>query len=149
MYRYHEELPSPEKYNELREVVGWESLNIEAVRKSLPNSIYSITAKCNDDTIAFARVVGDGGLCFYIQEIIVHPNHQRKGIAQTFMKYIFDYIKANATKRSYISVFVNIGLESFYKKYGFWERPTKVMGPGMMQFWNDAGFNNRFKGDKE
>jgi GNAT superfamily N-acetyltransferase len=103
--------------------------------------LYSVLAKYKKKTIAFARIVGDGKLCFYIQEVIVHPDHQQKGIATNFMKYIFEYFKNNAVKRSYIGVFSGKGLEKFYKKYGFWERPTGEMGPGMMQFWNDPEFN--------
>ena len=145
MYTFHEEIPSVGKYNELRELVGWGSLDKETVEKSLPRSVYSVVAKLNDDeVVGFARMVGDGGLCFYIQEIIVHPDHQRKGIASTFMKYILGYLNDNATKRSYIGVFSGKGLEGFYKKYGFWERPTSVMGSGMMQFWNDPDFNKHF-----
>lgn len=146
MYTFREERPSIEKFNELRELVGWGSLDKDVVEKSLLKSTYSVIARFNDEVVAFARVVGDGGLCFYIQEIIVHPDHQRKGIASTFMKYILNYLEDNATKRSYIGVFAGKGLESFYKKYGFWERPTGVMGSGMMQFWNDPDFNKHFNG---
>ena len=122
------------------------ALDPQIVDTSLPKSVYAVTARHEGEVIAFARVVGDGGLCFHIQEIIVHPDHQKRGIARTFMKYIFHYLKINAAQRSYISVFVGKGLESFYRGYGFWERPTKVMGSGMMQFWNDEGFNNHFNG---
>jgi len=146
MYSFHEEIPARQKYNELRELVGWGPLDDVIVERSLPKSVYAITAKCDGEVIAFARVVGDGGLCFHIQEIIVHPDHQKKGIAKKFMQYIFDYLKKNAAKRSYISVFVGKGLEDFYKEYGFWERPTKVMGSGMMQFWDDIEFNKHFNG---
>jgi GNAT superfamily N-acetyltransferase len=148
MYTFHEELPTTEKYNELREAVGWGALDAETVGKSLPRSVYVVTAKMNGETVGFARMVGDGGLCFYIQEIIVHPQHQKRGIAKTFMKYIFAFLNANAGKRSYIGVFVGRGLEAFYRKYGFWERPTNAMGPGMMQFWNDKEYNDRFNGGK-
>ena len=146
MYSFHEEIPAQQKYNELRELVGWGPLDDAIVERSLPKSVYAVTAKCDGEVIAFARVVGDGGLCFHIQEIIVHPDHQKKGIAKKFMQYIFDYLKKNAAKRSYISVFVGKGLEDFYKEYGFWERPTKVMGSGMMQFWDDIEFNKHFNG---
>lgn len=148
MYTFHEEIPPPEKYNKLRELVGWGPLEMKAVKQALPKSIYSVVAKKHNEIIAFARLVGDGKLCFYIQEIIVHPDHQRQGIANDFMKYIISYIGKNATKRSYIGVFAGKGLEDFYKKYGFWERPTKVMGPGMMQFWNDIDFNKHFNNTK-
>ena len=128
MYIYIEKLPTPEKYNELRNKVGWGELDLELVTSSLPNSLYSICAFDNKNIIGFARVIGDGGLCFYIQEIIVDPNHQKKGIASNFMKYILDFFSKTAKKRSYIGVFSGKNLEHFYEKYGFWKRPTNEMG---------------------
>jgi GNAT superfamily N-acetyltransferase len=144
MYTFYEELPTSRKYNELRELAGWGPLDNAIVERSLPKSVFGVTAKYEGEVIGFARVVGDGGLCFHIQEIIVHPDHQKKGIAGKFMQHIFNHLKSNAAQRAYISAFVGKGLEDFYKKYGFWERPTKVMGPGMMQFWNDEEFNRHF-----
>ena len=143
MLTYHEEPPSAEEYNELRETVGWGSIDKKTVEKSLPNSVYAVTAKFNHKTVGFARIVGDGELCYYIQEIIVHPDHQEKGRARTFMNYIMAYFEKNAISRSYIGVFVGKGLEPFYRSYGFWERPTKMMGPGMMRFWKDEEHNRR------
>lgn len=141
----YKEMIIPEKtYNSLRETVGWGKLDREAVTKALPKSVYCICAIIDNEIIAFARVVGDGGLCFYIQEIIVDPKYQRQGIASKFMEYIFAFFKRTAIKRSYIGVFVGKGLESFYERFGFWKRPTNEMGPGMMQFWNDTDFNAHF-----
>ena len=146
MYDYCEEIPTVQKYNELRELVGWGALDPFIVEKALPKSVYAVIARHKGEVVAFARIVGDGGLCFHIQEIVVHPDHQKQGIARTFMEYIFKYLEKNAARRSYVSVFVGRGLENFYKQYGFWERPTNVMGSGMMQFWNDEEFNTRFRG---
>lgn len=144
MYEFIEKLPTPEEYNSLRESAGWGVLNDTSVMKALPNSVFSVVASYNDEIIAFARVVGDGYLCFYIQEIIVHPEHQNKGIASQFMSHIFKFLKSNATTRSYIGVFSGKNLEAFYEKYGFWQRPTSAMGSGMMQFWDDQQFNELF-----
>jgi GNAT superfamily N-acetyltransferase len=112
----------------------------------LPRFVYAVTARFQGEVIAFARVVGDGGLCFYIQEIVVHPDHQKRGIAETFMEHIVGFLKRNAPKRSYIGVFPRKGLEPFYRRYGFWERPNGIMGAGRMQFWDDPEFNRQFGG---
>ena len=144
MYKFIEKLPTAAEYNNLRIKAGWGALNDESVEKALPNSVYSVVATYNNKTIAFAIVIGDGILCFYIQEIIVDPVHQRKGIASEFMNYIFNFLQKNATNRSYIGVFSGKNIESFYERYGFWKRPTLEMGSGMMQFWNDQIYNDHF-----
>lgn len=144
MYEFIEKTPTTSEYNSLREIAGWGALDDESVTTALANSVYSVVASDNDKTIAFARVIGDGVLCFYIQEIIVHPEHQGRGIATEFMNHIFSYLNKNASKRSYIGVFAGKNLEGFYEKYGFWKRPTSEMGHGMMQFWDDQKFNEQF-----
>jgi GNAT superfamily N-acetyltransferase len=144
MYTFHEELPAGSRYNELRELVGWGALDPDAVARALPRSVFGVTARFKGEVIAFARVIGDGELCFYIQEVVVHPDHQKQGIATTFMEYIIEFLKKNAHKRSYIGVFTGKGLEGFYRRYGFWERPNDVMGAGMMQFWDDPDMNRRY-----
>ena len=141
MYTFHEETLSAARYNELREAVDWGTLPEPVVAKALSNSLYTVVAKSGGRVVGFARVIGDGGLCYYIQEIIVEPDHRRNGIASRFMEMIIDYMKRTAVPRSYIGVFVGKGLESFYSRYGFWRRPSAEMGPGMMQFWNDEEFN--------
>ena len=141
MYTFSEEIPSPDVYNGLREIVGWGAMDNTAVEAALPNSVFGVIARYDDQVVGFARVVGDGGLAYQIQEIIVHPDHQRRGIASTFMDHVMRYLEKNAVKRAYIGVFVAKGLESFYARYGFWRRPTARMGPGMIQLWNDAEVN--------
>ncbi|HVO74614.1 MAG TPA: GNAT family N-acetyltransferase [Ignavibacteriaceae bacterium] len=91
-------------------------LDPKIVEKSLPKSVFAVTAK-HKDVIAFAGVVCDGGLCFHSQEIIVHPYYQKRGIARTFMKYVFNFLNYNAAQRSYISVFVGQVLEG---RPGLW-----------------------------
>ena len=143
MYTFHEESPTAARYNELRDAVNWGTLPEPVVAKAIGNSLFSVVAKSGDRVVGFARVIGDGGLCFYIQEIIVEPAHQRNGIATRFMELITEYLERTAVPRSYIGVFVGKGLESFYSRYGFWRRPSAEMGPGMMQFWNDETFNRQ------
>jgi hypothetical protein len=144
MYKFIERLPSPKEYNRFREAAGWGELDNSTVEKSLPRSIFSVCAEFDNKMVGFGRVVGDGGLCFYVQEIIILPEHQNKKIGTCILERIMRYISMNATKRSYIAAMVGNGLEDWYSKYGFWPRPTKNMGPGMMLFWNDPEFNEHF-----
>ncbi len=142
MYKFIERLPSPEEYNMFRESAGWGKLDISTIEQSLPKSIYGVCVEFNSKPVGFGRVIGDGGLCFYIQEIIVLTEHQNNKIGTGILDHIMKYISMNATKRSYVATMVGKNLEDWYSKYGFWTRPTKNMGPGMMLFWDDPEFNN-------
>ena len=60
MYTYHEELPPPEKYNELREIVGWGSLDKKVVEKSLPTA--AMTTFFLNDCMSAIVLIDDFGL---------------------------------------------------------------------------------------
>lgn len=136
-----EKLPSVQKYIELREKVGWGRVPENAVKAALSNSVYGACAVVDGEVIGFARVIGDGGLCFYIQELVIDPEYQRQGIGSRFMEKIMAYFQKTLIDGAYIGVFVGKGLEEFYGRYGFWIRPTDNMGPGMMQFLNAPDVN--------
>lgn len=72
----HRRLPGPEEYNRLRTSVGWPAADLIAAAASLPKSLFSVCAFLDDSLVGMARVVGDGGLVFYIQDVIVLPEHQ-------------------------------------------------------------------------
>ena len=79
--------------------------------------------------IGIGQVVGDNGLYFYIQDLIVHPLHQSRGIGREIMRLLLTYINNNAKKGDFIGLMAAKGLECYYKEFGFQPRPKE--GPGM------------------
>lgn len=80
------------------------------------------------------RVVGDGALVFAIQDVIVLPEHRRQGYGARIMDALMAYVKENARLTAHISLFSANGMEEFYSRYGFVERPQGRLGPGMAFF---------------
>lgn len=74
--RYEERLPDPLGYNELRKAVAWPEIDVETARIALPCSLYGVCAFAGARLVGTGRVVGDGGLCFYLQDLIVLPDYQ-------------------------------------------------------------------------
>lgn len=72
---------------------------------------------------------------FYIQDVIVVPVWQRRGIGTLLMDRVMEYIKRNAFEQSYVGLMSAKGKEPFYEKYGFTARPTEILGAGMTMFW--------------
>lgn len=101
----------------------------------MENSLFSVCVLIEEKVIGTARIVGDGKTCFYMQDVIVHPIHQRKGIGTQIMKNAMNYIRHNACKGAVVGLMSAKGKEKFYKRYGFWKRPNEHFGHGMMQFW--------------
>lgn len=123
---------SVEEYLELRKSLKWELYSYTDVYTSLSNSLYTVSAYYNKQIIGAGRIIGDGKICFYIQDIMVHPEYQNKGVGNQIMIYIIHYLRSHAVPNAYIGLMSKIGKSSFYEKYGFISRPNKKMGPGMV-----------------
>ena len=123
--------PTVEEYSRLRDVVGWGNPDEQATRESIKNALFSVCVEKDDRIIGLGRVVGDGGLYFYVQDIIVLPEHRGKGYAGIIMDEVMKYINSKVGKGGYIGLFAAKGVEGLYKKYGFVERPNEQFGSGM------------------
>jgi len=134
MIKYLEAKPSPEEYNYLRKSVGWQEYVLGEIQKGLDNTLYCIVVKDNSKAVAMGRVIGDGKLVFYIQDVIVIPEYQKKGIGKNIMVMIMKYIESNSINNSIIGLMSAIGKEEFYKQFGFIQRPNEKMGCGMTVF---------------
>ena len=123
-----------QEYTFLRNHVNWGEVSEFAAVHSLKNSLFSVCAEYNNEIIGMGRVVGDGYLYFYVQDIIVYEKYRGQGIATKIMGMIMEYITSKAEKGSVIGLMSAKGVEKFYKKFGFFERPDEKFGAGMMKF---------------
>jgi GNAT superfamily N-acetyltransferase len=130
-----EKIPSAEEYNEIRESVGWGIYELNVSKNALPNSLYSVCAYADSKLIGMARIIGDHGLVFYIQDLIVIPEYQNKGIGTQLMKKVMDYVENHANHNSVIGLMSAKGKEKFYERFGFINRPNENLGSGMTIFW--------------
>ena len=95
--------------------------NPEKLFKGIQNSLYTLGAFKKNQLIGLIRIVGDGYTIVYIQDIIVHPNHQSKGIGQELMKKIL--IRYEFVRQKILLADHHEGLDRFYKKMGFIPSP--------------------------
>ena len=87
------------------------------------------------EEVGMARVIGDGGMTLYVQDVIVHPIYQRQGIGKKLMEFVMNYIKSSASEGSIlqVSLMASKGKEAFYERFGFFSRPNEKQGAGMQQ----------------
>lgn len=113
-------MPIIEEYRNLCNAVGWEEfMNFEVVEESLNQSLFGVVIQCKDEIVGMGRVVGDGKIYFYIQDIAVMPEHQNKGVGNIIMEAISEFLKENAPEKSFVGLFAAKEKEPFYSKYGF------------------------------
>ena len=125
--------PTVDELKRLHTSVGWHNIDDDGIQISLKNTLFSIVARHKDETIGLGRVIGDGAMYFYIQDIIVIPEHQGKGVGRMIMDAVMDYVNENARDHSFVGLMSAKDKAGFYEKYGF-----KVRGndrPGMEIWW--------------
>jgi GNAT superfamily N-acetyltransferase len=91
-YQIIDKIPSVTEYQSLRTAIGWHNHPIAIAEKSLQNSIYSVCAIDGDKSIGFGRIVGDGYLYFYFQDVMVLPDYRCQGIGYQIVKQLYDRV---------------------------------------------------------
>jgi Acetyltransferase (GNAT) family. len=71
--------------------VGWENYtrNPQMLERAYENSFLKIAAFEGKQLIGMVRVVGDGASVILIQDLLVRPEYQRKGIGSQLMRVGF------------------------------------------------------------
>ncbi len=126
---------TPELFLDLYKSVGWEAPCIEQVRIALENTIATFTCYDGDCPVGMVRVIGDGGMSFYIKDFAVIPSYQGKGAGKCLMMALECHVKECKPLDWAVSLELISSKEAvnFYKKYGFEERPCEWDGPGMFK----------------
>ncbi|CAO3612084.1 unnamed protein product [Mucor hiemalis] len=114
-------VPSPEKFCELRKRSGLSPKSLESVIKALPNTLYGVSIIDNTDgsVVGMGRIVGDKYLALTIVDVVVFPEHQKKGLGKLIMEALCTYIENNTTKDCYVSLMAVGDAKFLYEKYGF------------------------------
>lgn len=123
-----------EEFIDMRKSVGWNYPDKELVWKGLNNTLFSVCAVDENDIVGFGRIIGDGAFTIYIQDVMIKPAYQRKGIGMAIMTELMTHIQENYHKGTMVCLMAAKGKEDFYKKFNFNERPNEHFGAGMFQF---------------
>ena len=126
---------SAELFLRLYTSVGWEPPGIEQAQKALENTIATFTAYDDNTPVGMVRLIGDGGMSYYIKDFAVTPEYQSKGVGALLLKALENYIKENIKPGWTVSLELISSKEAvgFYLKNGFEERPCEWDGPGMFK----------------
>jgi ribosomal protein S18 acetylase RimI-like enzyme len=99
---------------------------LESYKKSLMNSYFYICCFNDNELIGFLDVVSNGITDAYIQDIIVKPQFQGKGIGKKLMNMAIEKLKEDGVYA--ISVLFHESNLEFYKKFNF-----NIMMAGQME----------------
>lgn len=127
---------SAEDFNGLRNAVGWAQISPRQAETGLAHTKFLVAARDGDRAVGCARIVGDGGYVAYICDVIVHPEFQGHGIGKAMIGLLLEFIRSNLAEGEQVMVLLMAakGRESFYRQFGFLDRPSDACGAGMMQW---------------
>ena len=71
--------------------VGWSAYyhQPEVLKRAFENSLYILGAYDGGELVGLLRAVGDGETIVFLQDILVRPDHQRRGIGRGLIARFF------------------------------------------------------------
>lgn len=118
--------------------VGWTAYtdHPETLKKGFEHSMLTLAAYEGEQLLGLIRVVGDGETIVFIQDILVFPEHQRKGVGSALIRAVLGrYGHVRQVKLTTDDTPETIG---FYTAMGFrqlsgctfdyWENIVKALG---------------------
>ena len=103
----------------LYQSVGWTNYleRISVLEEAYANSLCVIGAYDNEKLVGIIRAVGDGQTIVFVQDIIVLPEYQRKGIGTKLLKAVMD--KYHDVYQMELLTDNTVKTKAFYRSVGF------------------------------
>ena len=101
--------------------VGWTAYteNMSLLEQGYKNSLLVLAAYENDELLGIIRVVGDGFTIVFIQDILVFPREQQKGVGSALLKAVL--ARYPDVRQIELTTDNTPGTIAFYKSLGFSE----------------------------
>lgn len=118
------EIKEYQTYNEqeilsLYTSVGWTAYTDtpDTLRQGFEHSLLTFAAYENEQLVGLIRTVGDGYTIVFVQDILVFPEHQRKGIGTALLQAVLDHF--GHVRQMELATDDTPQTIAFYKSLGF------------------------------
>ena len=95
--------------------------SLEQTRLAMEHTLFRVSVFDGGQIVAMARVIGDMGLDYYIKDVIVRPEYQKKGIGRLLIGELLQFINDHGVEGP--DIFVELCAMPdkipFYEKFGF------------------------------
>ncbi len=124
-------LPDAQSFKTLRDIAGWGEVSLDQARLTIVNSVLGVCAFSDGQLIGMARIIGDGVLNAYIQDVVIAPDYRGQGIGKAVMKTLIADMRRTLPADCTIGLMAATGQEGFYQSFRFIPRPNTDYGAGM------------------
>lgn len=126
------EIPTLAEALDLYDAVGWGAYTAEPeiLERALLGSRCVVTARRDGALLGLARVVGDGAVIAYLQDVLVRPATQGQGIGRRLVEEAF--APFDTVRQQVLLTDAEPGQRAFYEALGFVEAHDHE--PGLRSF---------------
>ena len=120
MYDTELRLPSVDEHRRLAASVGWEDhFDWATIGASIAGSLQGAVVTRDGQVVAMGRVVGDGVRYFYLQDVIVDPDHAEGGLGSRVVEALLEWIAVTAPAPAFVGLFASPEAEHLYSEFDF------------------------------
>lgn len=101
--------------------VGWTAYtdHPQVLRQGFAHSLLTLAAYEGETLLGLVRAVGDGATIVFVQDLLVRPEHQRKGIGSALLQAILD--RSPQVRQIELATDNTEKTKAFYRSMGFRE----------------------------
>jgi GNAT superfamily N-acetyltransferase len=101
--------------------VGWSAYTREpaALRAAVAGSSYVVTARRGSQLVGLARAISDGVTICYLQDVLVRPDEQRRGVGRALVGEVLD--RYRDVRQKVLLTDDEPGQRAFYESLGYTE----------------------------
>lgn len=122
-------VPDADALVALYDAVGWSAYtrDPDALVRAVEGSSDTVTAWIGDTLVGLARVLTDGASVLYLQDVLVHPEHQRRGIGRALVEELLS--RHPDVRQRVLLTDDEPGQHAFYRDLGYVPAAEVAGGP--------------------
>jgi GNAT superfamily N-acetyltransferase len=110
----------PQEYLHILEELGRPAVGFPVAARALRDDLFDVVVLLDGETpVGMGRVIGDGALTFFVQDVLVVPKLQRRGIGSRIMSLLLGHLGSMTAPGAFVGLIAAPGTEGFFARHGF------------------------------
>jgi GNAT superfamily N-acetyltransferase len=119
-YGFQPRVADPDEHRALARAVGWDDhFDGNTIPNSLDRSLTGIVVMHSGSAVGMGRLVGDGEHYFYLQDVIVHPDHTEGGLGSEIVSRLLAWVADHTPAPAFVGLFASDEAIGLYEGFGF------------------------------